>query len=338
MKVLIVGLGQMSHHENSLMLAFQELGINCKLFKYVDHLQGKIGYFSHRFLIGPRVEKINELLRSYVDEIEPDIIFLYRALTIKPSLVNYFSKKGVVVVSFNPDTISGKNGYKAYWRFYKKYISYCDINYIYRDSDFEALADYKVKNVRILESFFIRSLTSVEAPINFTSKLYDVGFYGHCEPDSRLNIVRKLSKQNYNLAVSGVYWDKFYKHPVDAFALFGGSLSIRDYVEKINQTRICLSFLSTWNQDLYTRRVFEIPACGSVLAVPRNDKTLQIYNESEAIFFSSYDELNKRIQFFLSHPDAWEEVHQAGRERVFSSGYEIKDRVKTILGDIDQLC
>ena len=52
---------------------------------------------------------------------------------------------------------------------------------------------------------------------------------------------------------------------------FGSIQAVRgvEYAKALSGAKMCLAFLSKLNRDTYTRRCFEIPACGRVLLCER---------------------------------------------------------------------
>ena len=61
-----------------------------------------------------------------------------------------------------------------------------------------------------------------------------------------------------------------------------------DYAKALCGAKVCLAFLSKLNRDSYTRRCFEIPACGNVMLAERTADLCRMFKEDEeACFFSS---------------------------------------------------
>jgi len=337
MKILIVGLDRKAQHEKSLSLAFTKLGEKNEIFGYGKYLEGFSGYLSERFLIGPIIKKINFDLLKIVEREKPEVAFFYRALAIKPSVYLELKKRGIKIIFYNPDSIFGKNGKKVFWRWYRSSLNLFDINYVYREVDKRDLIKMGYCNTKILTSHYVPWLTFVEKIKPFEEKEVDIGFYGHCEDDERIHVVRALAEKFDKIEVNGRYWNKYYNHEETKNIITGDGLCIKDYVAAINNTKICLSFYSTWNRDDYTRRVFEIPVCGSILATPYTPTLGNLYNQEEALFYSNIDDLKLKIEIILKDKRLWSKMHNAGRAKALVSGYDIKSTAQKILRDIDSI-
>jgi spore maturation protein CgeB len=101
------------------------------------------------------------------------------------------------------------------------------------------------------------------------------------------------------------------------------------YVRALNGAKIALAFFSSWNLDTYTTRVFEIPACGTMLLSQRTETMLTLYSEdTEAVYFDSIDELVDKARYYLKHDSVRRRVALAGHRRCISSGYDIYSRMQ----------
>ena len=92
---------------------------------------------------------------------------------------------------------------------------------------------------------------------------------------------------------------------------------------------MCLCFLSKLNRDTYTRRCFEIPACGKLLLSERTEDLMKMFTEDEeAVFFSTPEELVEKALWLSQHPEDVERIARAGMQRVHLDGHSVKDRMK----------
>jgi spore maturation protein CgeB len=165
----------------------------------------------------------------------------------------------------------------------------------------------------------------------------DVVFAGHCENDMRCECIAKLALDNIRVRIYGV--ERYWKHnlPRDIYAkvkpiplVFG-----EDYRKAICGSKIALSFFSKWNQDQYTRRVFEIPACGVFLLSERTPIMQGLFTEGvEAEFFSSAGECIEKVRFYLKNDAARRKIAEAGYSKVTTAGHDIYSRMKQWLTDV----
>mgnify|MGYP004023391511 FL=1 len=116
------------------------------------------------------------------------------------------------MVTFNPDTIYGTNGEKVFFRYYRDSIRIADHNFVYRNSDIEKYENLGLTNVSILRSFFVPKQLENLCFKKFDEKSTDVGFYGHCEPDMRIEYAKSLFQAGFDLKINGRDWNKYYTH------------------------------------------------------------------------------------------------------------------------------
>jgi hypothetical protein len=112
-----------------------------------------------------------------------------------------------------------------------------------------------------------------------------------------------------------------------------------DYAKFICGCRICLGFLFKGNRDLQTTRSVEIPACGGFLLAERTDEHLALFREGEeAEFFDNYDELLRKVRYYLTHEDERFRIAQNGLRRCRESGYSYDAVLESVVRQITGLC
>jgi glycosyltransferase involved in cell wall biosynthesis len=108
------------------------------------------------------------------------------------------------------------------------------------------------------------------------------------------------------------------------------------YAKALCGAKICLCFLSKLNRDTYTRRCFEIPACGKVMLAERTEDLMRLFKEDEeACFFSSPEELVRKAQWLINNPDIRERIAQAGLRRVWADGHDVASRANYFLSVVN---
>lgn len=108
-----------------------------------------------------------------------------------------------------------------------------------------------------------------------------------------------------------------------------------EYAKAIRGARVALCFLSRLNRDTYTRRCFEIPACGTVLASERTRDLQRLFKEDEeAVLFSSPEELVRKVLGLKAETGRRKQIAEAGYRRVQRDGHGVDARMK---GFIDLL-
>lgn len=339
MKILIAGYFSAFWHEGAWVKALQEMGHEVVEFPVKHYFPNNIfGRIQNRFLIGSCINKINEDLIRCVEETDPEVVLCYRALPIKAKTILTLASTDPtrVVVCYNNDNAFGALSSKSYWRLYKAAIPFYDLHLAYRDSDVPHLG--KDANTYVIHPHNMPWLHRVLPQNELVGWESDICFLGHFEPDRRkseLDILMKTIPAHYRL--HGSFWQENSKNMawqgMDTRELQG-----EDYVRALNATKIALVFFSTWNADTFTRRVFEIPACGTMMLSQRTETMQSLYVEDkEAVYFSSADELVDKARFYLAHDDARRRIAEAGRLRCISSGYDIYSRMREWLSVVESI-
>ena len=101
------------------------------------------------------------------------------------------------------------------------------------------------------------------------------------------------------------------------------------YPEVINKSSAGLGLYSTWNRNISSGRIFEIPATGAALIVKRNSFIETLYKEdSEAIFFDNPAELSLKIEDLFKNKNLLQEIASNGYRRCLSNECTWDDRIK----------
>ena len=331
LRVLIAGDGRHAWHEEAWVRALRDMGHEVRLFAFSEFFGSVLGRIQNRLLLGPRIGESNRALLRLAHEFQPDVFLAYRALHLLPRTLAALREglPNARLVSYQNDNIFGALKGKSYWRLFRRALPLFDLHLVYRSQDVARFLDSGAKRAQVLRSFYLPWLHRRISPLELRGPSVDIGFYGHSEPDHRLDqldyLMRHLPAQ---YEIRGTDWARWSRGRAWA-GMNTTPLHLEDYVQAINRTRLCLCFLSSWNQDSYTRRCFEIPACGSLLLSQRTDDLLTLYEEDkEAVFFSSAEELVDKAGFYLRHPTARDEIAGMGQRRCIVSGYDIHSRMK----------
>jgi spore maturation protein CgeB len=103
----------------------------------------------------------------------------------------------------------------------------------------------------------------------------------------------------------------------------------------LSNAKIAACFFSKWNRDSYTRRAFEIPACGVFMLSERTEEMLSLFEEDvHAAYFDSVDEFVDKVRFYVKNDSARERIASQGRQHVVSAGHDIYSRMKQWAADV----
>jgi len=295
--------------------------------------QKRFFYRAKRKLFGPSdLASANYLICQLVKESHIDILWLDKAMTIKAEslrIVRQVSPK-TVVAGYSPDDMAGKHNQS------RAFLDGLPLYHV-----FFTTKSYGVKEIEALgvpRAIFIGNAydPNMHRPVKISEEEEKrfggpAGFIGDYEIE-RAQSMFFLAKHGIPVRIWGPNWDREcgLRHPnmrVEGRPLWGD-----DYVKAICSFDINLHFLRKINRDLQTTRSIEIPACGAFMLAERTDEHLKLFKEGEeAEFFSTNEELLKKVKYYLKYKEKREQIAQSGRERCLKSGYSNHDRIKQML-------
>lgn len=335
---MIVGAWQWMQYEDAFSQGLQSHGvevISCPLKPFFDCFLGRQQLALP--LPGPSLYRINKHVLIQAKVHQPDWVLFWRCTHILPSTIKHLARTGICTVSYNNDDPFGPKvhgnvpwHHHFLWHWYLKCLPEFDLNYFYRRVNCDESLAYGSKHAEVLMPYF---LPWKDCPVTLDENELstfgtDVVFVGHHEPDGREQSIRAMvdagikvkiwGPSSWNLAVMG----DLYTQLAPIIPALG-----KDYAKALCGAKVCLAFLSKMNRDTYTRRCFEIPACGRVMLAERTDDLLAMFREDEeACFFSSNRELVEKVQWLLGNPEICERIAAAGLRRVWTDGHDVKSR------------
>lgn len=294
----------------------------------------------HLFLYGlpvslPDNGNANKQIRKKIDSAEYDIVWIDKGVVIFPETLAYIKKQSprTIIISYSPDNMAVRhNQSKQYLRCVPLY-DYIITNKSYIIDDMKKLG---AKHVIFVNNSYSKSFhRPIELTANERKELGgDVGFIGYWEKE-RCESILYLADHGIKVKVFGdSKWNK-YKQYNPNLTIMGRLLENEDYCKSLHAFRISLCFLRKINFDTQTTRSVEIPACGGFMLAERTDEHQRMFAENtEAVYFSSNEELLEKCLFYLKNEEVRKKISEAGRERCLSSSYSNEDMVKRVLSQI----
>jgi len=263
---------------------------------------------------------------------QPDIVLFWRPISILPVTIKALNARKVCTMTYNNDDpfnpkISALKNQK--WFFYKMILRHASHNFFYRLVNCKEATDFGSKSSSLLMSYYIPWIHYSKDD----ERIYDVVFIGHFEEDGREFYFEAIIKNKIKLHLYGdASWKKCKNKVINDQFNNIKAIHNQEYANFLRRTKISLCFLSKINRDEYTRRCFEIPACGSLLVAERTDFLSSIFVEDkEAVFFSTPNELVEKIDFLLKHQDIILSIAKAGKARVVKDKFDILEVSKQIM-------
>jgi hypothetical protein len=341
-KVVLVGEFTFSFYEPAFAIAMRRLGIEVFEFKIknsnpaLSFIYRIEDYFS---FIGPITRLLHYKFKRSVNKIHPDLIFFWRPTLINPSLLKALksASPSATIVSYNNDNPFGKAyqqrsfRLKRLWIHFKKSIPFFDVNIVYRNAN---INDYNIAGsikTILFPPAFIPELIPDLSGVDY---IYDVVFIGYAE-QKRLVYLNFLLSKGIQIKIFGTGWDLQKIHPSYQFGTIIPAHG-KAYYQALRSARINLAFLSDLNEDVYTRRNFEIPGMGGLMLSERTKELATLFSEGkEAFFFSNHEELLEHIKVILADQNLQNEIRKNAKNKCFTAGYDIDSRVRKLLNDLE---
>lgn len=355
LKVLVVGEYAWPWYQEACAEALETLECNVVRFGWLEHFKrwkpGKTEpiyrslwhRLEYRLLDGFIVRRVNrDLIKVAVTEV-PDVVWLYSAVLVHPETIRTLRRhlpRAVFCQSTNDNPFS-KGARSALWRHFIGSIPLFDLHFAFRLSNIDDFVRCGAKEVRLMMAYFV---PEVDFPINRDQVepkfLCDVVFAGHYEDDGRMDALEAICSAGFTVKLFGGGWNAArdrLSQDSPLHALFPVQpVTGRDYTQAICGAKIALCFLSTLNEDTYTRRSFQIPAMKVAMLSQRTEDLCRMFTEGkEVVFFSNTDELMKCVEWLLGNPTVRQNIADGGHSRVYMDGHDVKSRMQQWLDCVE---
>ena len=283
-----------------------------------------------KFSIGLPIIKINNDFELYVKKIKPKNIFLYRPRHFyKSTLLRLKKQLGINIIIYNNDSPFSNQYPKYFWRRYLRLIDISDLILSYRQSDIDQYKKIGYHSELFMPWFY----PPYYKKNNFKFKERDnkILFVGHSENDIRIEILDSI-KNELLLVGPKSDWEKKFV-PVSLRNIARLPIWGKDYIDLLSSHKIALCFLSKLNQDVYTRRCFEITASGTLLISEFSKELNLIFGDMYgAVLFKSAKEFQKKLKYLKENPLEVELIANNGKKIVNEKNFDIYSRVNQIQG------
>lgn len=343
MKIIIVGSWSWPQYEDAFARGLRISGAEVIALTTSNFFKGFLGRIQYSTpLYGPALLRLNSAVVAEVKDQHPDLVLFWRPTHILPRTLIKLTNMGVHTVSYNNDDPFGPHvhgnvpwHHHFLWYWYIKCLPFFCYNFFFRDINCLEAKALGASHAEVLLPYF---MPWKDRPVQLSAADHqryetDVVFVGHYEPDGREDCIRALVSKGIRVKIwGGHYWSRsvlgdLYDRLAPIVPADGDA-----YAKALCGAKVCLCFLSKLNRDTYTRRCFEIPACGKVMLAERTDDLMQLFKEDEeACFFSSHEELVRKAQWLINNPDIRERIALAGLRRVWSEGHDVFSRAKYFL-------
>lgn len=338
-RVLIVTGAFGAQYEPAWARALNELGVKCELFNSHQYtLPGLLGRVERRLLCGPGIYRLRSRLIEKVKLFKPDAMVLYQGHYFDEGTIEAIKEYAFVVGYHNDDPFGVNSGLLRYRHLHKAWSSY-DGYHFYRGVNVSEGKDRGVKQAGVLYSYFIPWLDYPRSydEIDLAKWGSDLVFAGHVENDLRIECLARACRCRLNVRIFGetARWQRALPSDVRSTLPPIAPVFGEDYRLALCGAKIASCFFSKVNRDEYTRRVFEIPACGVFMLAERTQLMQEMFVEGREVeLFSTPEEFIDKVQFYLHHDRSRQAIADKGRERVINGGNDVYARMRQWLEDV----
>lgn len=339
MKILLAGNFKYYHYEQAAVDSLRRQNCEVSCFSFRNYIKGYLGKIEEHFnVFGPQTLMANYLLYKNILSKNPDCVIIWRGIFVSPFILKRIKKKSsITLISYNNDDPfslkyyeRGNINQKRLWNRFKRTIPYYDINLVYRPHNIKDYQNHGSSKTLLFPPYYIPN--QIEPLLKTTSpKKYDITFIGHFE-EERLEVINYLLENNIKVRIFGPRWNRSrvsekYQYG-EIKPIFGD-----DYFKTIIESKVCLAFLSKLNRDVYTRRNFEIPGCGTCMLSERTEELTEMFiPNKDALFFSNKEEALSQARIALANYIA---IGESGKERVKEIGGDIDSSFSKLLKEIE---
>jgi spore maturation protein CgeB len=343
MKILIVGAWAWPQYEDAFARGLRDCGMEVLSMPVSHFFKGFSGRFQQTFPVpGPAMFRLNRAVVAEVSAQRPELVLFWRPTHILPNTLRQLAVLGVRTASYNNDDPFGPKihgnvpwHHHFLWFWYIRCLPFFNFNLFYRQINCVEASNYCAEHAMVLLPYF---MPWQDLPVQLSEPERqrfetDFVFVGHHEPDGRESSIRALVDAGFRVKIwGGQYWSRAVLR--DLYDRLSPIVTAEgdEYAKALCGAKVCLCFLSKLNRDTYTRRCFEIPACGKVMLAERTDDLMRFFKEDEeACFFSSTDELVRKAHWLITNPDIRERIAQAGLRRVWADGHDVTSRARQFI-------
>ncbi len=349
MKIMFAGAFQYGMYEEACARVLERLGVSVERFSWSPYFSGLWGRAQSKYVFyGPAIYRLNRDLLARALEFRPEVLLIWRGTHILPRTLRAIrARTGAFLVSYNNDDpfgpqVHGKVPFHHHrlWKYYLKTVPDYDLHFVYRELNVPEIKAAGAREALVLLPYFV---PEIHHPVTLTEEekakyCCEAVFVGHYEPDGRIEYLRALITAGIHVKLFGSQtWNT---ETLGSLLPYFGQVQPAiglEYAKALCGAQMCLCFLSRLNRDTYTRRCFEIPACGGLLVSERTADLQELFREDEeAIYFSSPEELVEKVLWLREHPERGREMAQAGHRRALADHHSVDDRMRQMVDLVGQ--
>ena len=338
--VFVAALNSISASGRQRLWAMQQCGLHVSVINKDDYSSawGPWGGRFAKLFKTPRLscntESLNNALLKLCEDKQPELIWLEWPKEFRPATLQYLKSKlpGSLLISFQDDNPWGQRTSDQWmWKDYFRCISFFDWHIVKRQSDVDHLKSLGATKTLFWEHGMY---SPVFYPDASTKKKYPVSFVGTCM-DQRIEFMEYLLERGIPIHVFGNRWDSRSDLPKRFPQYFHKAVVGEAYADVIRQSVVCLGLVSHSNQDEWTMRSYEVPACGGLLLAEKTLTHERLFEEEQTGYlFEGEKECADKLVALIKDPESCKKVglnaYRIFKERNYSIEFRMKQLIQQL--------
>lgn len=334
MKILLVGEFYKGAYNDLIYNNLIKLGIETEkintgeFFKpsFLNRILNKFLKTHHYF--GRGIRNINKVIIESVSIGNFNFILFIKPTFIYPETIAKIKENAGGSIKIIGLTLDPPDILKYHSDYFYKSIPLFDLYIAGRRKDGEEMYKFGAKKVYW---FLFGADTICHYPVKILDEDKkkigaDIVFFGtYSKGEKRVEYMERLCKEGYDVKIYGNSWN-WYRLPWNSCLrrknkIISGGTPCEEMSKIINSSKVVLAFMRDIMEAKIGLRTFEIPLCkGFMLHLLTKEAKDFLIPDKEAVFFSDYNEMKEKIDFYLKHPELREKIAEAGYKKVLNCG------------------
>ncbi len=339
MKIFLVGEFSRGSLCDSYARSFKRLGHQICIFdepRQYENIAAKFKKPLFRRILDPFfTSQLNNTVISACAEFTPDLIVIFKGQYIfTRTLSRIKGESKAKLININADDPFNNNR-GASSRHVRSAVTSFDCYFIWSKEITIKLAKAGAKKVKYLPFAFDPDICYPQSSggSNEADFAHDLVFVGNWD----ITRERWLSCiSDFDLVLWGSdYWLRRCKNKNLTKLWRGREARNEEMAKAFTFAKISLNILRDQNKGSINMRTFEAPACKAFVIAERSAEQQSFFTEDkEAVYFSSPQELQDKIRYYLKNESKRVNIAEAGYNRAINSGYTYYDRAKEVIASI----
>ena len=273
--------------------------------------------------------RLNNALCNIISHVNYDAMFVMMGKHILPSTLELAKEKIKLLINWNTDCpfnmLSSSQYVLDSYRLY-------DFQFTPRIHMMDAYKSLGGKSIHSIEWYYRPGQIFSQDKLKNISfdEMTSVSFVG-----SRSNRRNKILSRLF-IKDSKVFGWGWKKHEPNSEWIHGKHISIIKMMDLFSKSKINLNILTAENNDVSNFRNYEIPAAFGFQISERSNHLMEIFDEDkEIVFFSSQDELNSKVSYYLKNDSARKKIALKSNEMLIKKDCSLNNRIKRILNIVN---